>query len=544
MTEEAKVTSTKSISRIWIIPILVVVVGGWMVYQQWKNQGPLITIELQSATGIEVNKTPIKVRDLDVGQVKKITLKPNLDGVLVTARIDANASHLLTDKSEFWVVAPRISFSEVSGLNTLLSGSYIAMVANDSGKEQLNFIALERPPVTPAGTPGLHVILQSDDEFAYKPGDPIIYKGFKVGEFKDAVFNIEERVVYYDAFIEAPYHKLVTENTRFWDVSGVKLKLESSGVKMETGSLETLLANGITFGVPEGVQIGEQVVENAFFTIYGDIATASNARYKLTAEYVLLVDESVRGLTVGAPVEYRGIEIGNVTAINSFPAVEGNILERDYPIPVIINIYPGKVRQPDTEEGLNAIKQTIRNWLRKDLRATLRMGNVLTGGLFVDLQHVSKPDDSDEIAVLNGYEVIPTVSNEFTQITQKADAILDKINQLPLGDMVSNVLLAVEDMKLAAQSVETASDDFDLLIENVDTELLNTNLNQVLISLDSLLKNYSEGGLSQSEIKETVDTMQDTMRNLQPLLLKLNQSPNSLIFTDSNSSGIEPKAKN
>jgi len=544
MTEEAKVTSTKSISRIWIIPILVVVVGGWMVYQQWKNQGPLITIELQSATGIEVNKTPIKVRDLDVGQVKKITLKPNLDGVLVTARIDANASHLLTDKSEFWVVAPRISFSEVSGLNTLLSGSYIAMAANDSGKEQLNFIALERPPVTPAGTPGLHVILQSDDEFAYKPGDPIIYKGFKVGEFKDAVFNIEERVVYYDAFIEAPYHKLVTENTRFWDVSGVKLKLESSGVKMETGSLETLLANGITFGVPEGVQIGEQVVENAFFTIYGDIATASNARYKLTAEYVLLVDESVRGLTVGAPVEYRGIEIGNVTAINSFPAVEGNMLERDYPIPVIINIYPGKVRQPDTEEGLNAIKQTIRNWLRKDLRATLRMGNVLTGGLFVDLQHVSKPDDSDEIAVLNGYEVIPTVSNEFTQITQKADAILDKINQLPLGDMVSNVLLAVEDMKLAAQSVETASDDFDLLIENVDTELLNTNLNQVLISLDSLLKNYSEGGLSQSEIKETVDTMQDTMRNLQPLLLKLNQSPNSLIFTDSNSSGIEPKAKN
>ena len=190
MTEEAKVTSTKSISRIWIIPILVVVVGGWMVYQQWKNQGPLITIELQSATGIEVNKTPIKVRDLDVGQVKKITLKPDLDGVLVTARIDANASHLLTDKSDFWVVAPRISFSEVSGLNTLLSGSYIAMAANDSGKEQLNFIALERPPVTPAGTPGLHVILQSDDEFAYKPGDPIIYKGFKVGEWEDAVFNI------------------------------------------------------------------------------------------------------------------------------------------------------------------------------------------------------------------------------------------------------------------------------------------------------------------------------------------------------------------
>ena len=190
-------------------------------------------------------------------------------------------------------------------------------------------------------------------------------------------------MVYYDAFIEAPYHKLITVNTRFWDVSGIKLQLESSGVSVETGSLETLLANGITFGIPEGVPKGERVVENAFFTIFEDGSAASDARYKVAAEYLLLIDESVRGLTVGAPVEYRGIEIGNVTGINSLPAVEGNILEQDYPITVLINIYPGKARQPDTEEGLRAIKQTLRNWLERDLRATLRMGNVLTGGLYV-----------------------------------------------------------------------------------------------------------------------------------------------------------------
>ena len=543
MIEEAKVKPTTSISRIWIIPILVVIIGGWMVYYQWKNQGPLITIELQSAEGIEINKTPIKVKDLDVGQVKKITLKPDLNGVLVTARIDASAAHLLTENTNFWVVAPRISFSEVSGLSTLLSGSYIAMSAEDNGEEQFHFVALERPPSTPPGTPGLHLTLKSDDEFAYKPGDPIIYKGFKVGEFEDAEFNIEERVVYYNAFIEAPYHKLITENTRFWDVSGVKLLLESSGVKMETGSLETLLANGITFGIPDGVAPGNQVVDDAYFTIFEDKTTASNARYKLAAEYLLLIDESVRGLTVGAPVEYRGIEIGNVTAINSFPAEEGNILEQGYPIPVLINIYPGKVRQPDTQQGLHAIQQTMRNWLHRDLRATLRMGNVLTGGLYVDLQHVANPDDSSEIAVINGYEVIPTVSNEFTQITQKVDAILDKFNQLPLTEMISSIQEAVEDMQSAADSVETASNDFDLLIADVDAKQLNDNLNHALISLDHLLKNYSDGGLSPAEIKETVDAMQDTLRNIQPLLLKLNQSPNSLIFTDNSGSGIEPKAK-
>lgn len=548
MTQEvsmnkAEVKPTSSISRIWLIPILVLVIGGWMVYYQWKNQGPLITIELHSATGIEVNKTPIKVRDLDIGQVKKITLKPDLDGVLVTARIDASAAHLLNENADFWVVAPRISFSEVSGLNTLLSGSYIAMSAHDKGAEKLHFKALERPPVTPQGTPGLHVMLRSDDEFAYKPGDPIIYKGFKVGEFEDATFNIEERVVYYSAFIKAPYHKLITQNTRFWDVSGVKLLLESSGVSVQTGSLETLLANGITFGVPDGVSTGEQVLDDAFFDIYEDDASASNARFKVAAEYLLLIDESVRGLTVGAPVEYRGIEIGSVTAINSITAIEGNILERDYPIPVLISVYPGKARQPDTQEGLQAIKQTFKNWIERDLRASLRMGNILTGGLYVDLQHIPDPKGTTRVKTVNGYDVIPTVSNEFTQLTQKADAILDKINQLPLKEMVENIQLAVEDMKLAAESVETASNDFDLLIADVDAKALNNNLNQVLLSLDSLLKNYSEGGFNQAEIKETVDALQDTMRSMQPLLLKLNQAPNSLIFSNDKQADIQPKAK-
>lgn len=544
MTEDARIASTSRISKIWLVPLAAVVIGAWMVFYQWSNQGPLITIELPSATGIEVNKTPIKVRDLEVGQVKKITLNPDLDGVLVEARIDASAAHLLTEKTDFWVVAPRISFSEVSGLNTLLSGSYIAMSADDSGAEQFNFIALNRPPVTPSGTPGLHVTLKSDDQFAYKSGDPIIYKGFKVGEFEDAVFDINDRVVYYDAFIEAPYHRLITNNTRFWNVSGVRFRLESSGITVETGSLETLLANGITFGIPEGVPAGEKVSENANFTIFEDASAASNARYKIAATYILMIEESVRGLKVGAPVEYRGLEIGQVDAINAINTtnnVRGNVLQEDYPIPVLISIYPGKVHQQDNEEGLAVVKATMSNWLTSDLRASLRMGNILTGGLYVDLQHIEGVDPVP-LRQINGIDVIPTVSNEFTQLTQKADAILDKINALPLTDMVGQVADAVEQMKVAAESVETASDDFDTLIADVDANALNQNLNQVLKSLDRLVNNYSEGGLSQQEIKQTVDAMQETMRNLQPLLLQLNQAPNSLIFSDNRDKDVQPKA--
>ena len=391
MTDEAKIKSTTHVSKVWLIPIIAIITGGWMVWYQWKNQGPLITIELKSASGIEINKTPVKVRDLEVGQVKKIELKPDLDGVLVTARIDASAERLLTENTDFWVVAPRISFSEVSGLNTLLSGSYIAMSADDSGRSKFDFVALERPPATPPGTPGLHLTLKSNDKFAYKPGDPIIYKGFKVGEFEEAEFNIEERVVYYSAFIQAPYHKLITQNTRFWNVSGVKLHLKSSGVKVETGSLETLLANGVTFGIPKGASSGGQVDENASFIIFSDDAAASNARYKLYASYVLLIDETVRGLTEGAPVEYRGIEVGEVAQINPANLIDGNILDQNYPIPVLIRIYPGKVRQQDTQESLQAVKDTMHEWIGKDLRATLRMGNVLTADFMSIYNMTSMP---------------------------------------------------------------------------------------------------------------------------------------------------------
>lgn len=542
MSESAKIKSTRRISRIWLIPILVVIVGGWMVYTQWKNQGPLITIELKTASGIEANKTTIKVRDFDVGLVKKIELKPDLDGVLVTARMEASAERLLTEDTQFWVVAPRISFSEVSGLNTLLSGSYIAMTGNATGAGQRNFIALERPPATPPGTPGVHLTLKSDDQFAFKAGDPIIYKGFKVGEFEDAEFNIAERVVYYSAFIESPYHKLITKNTRFWNISGVKLQLRSGGVKVETGSLETLLANGVTFGIPKGIVPGELVKEDATFMVYSGETAASNARYKLSAEYLLLIDETVRGLTEGAPVEYRGIEIGEVVKINADYQIEGNILDEDHPIPVLINIYPGKVKQQDSLVGLQKVKNTVTSWIERDLRATLRMGNVLTGGLYVDLHH-AKNITPARVEAVNGIEVIPTASNEFTQITQKADAILDKINQLPLNDMVADVRGAVIDMQSAAVSLEETSADFDKTLEDIDTKALNKNLNQVLTDVSGLLKNYSEGGLSSSEIKDTVDALQDTLRSIQPVLLQLNQTPNSFIFSGNRQQELQPQAK-
>ncbi|NVK57990.1 MAG: intermembrane transport protein PqiB [Alteromonadaceae bacterium] len=543
MTDSATIKSTTRISKVWIIPIIALLVAGWMVYYQWHNQGPLITIDMSSANGIEINKTPIKVRDLEVGKVKKIELKPDLNGVRITARVEKSAAHLLNENTRFWVVAPRVSFSEVSGLNTLLSGSFIAMTAESGTREQEHFDALERPPVTPPGTPGLHVILSSDtDDLTYKPGDAIIYKGFKVGEFEEVNFDVEHGLIDYRAFIRAPYHKLVDQNTRFWNVSGVKFQLASNGVTIQAGSLETLLANGITFGNPQGDLNGTPIDDDSRFIIYTDYNAAADERFRYSAQYILLIKESVRGLTKGAPVEYRGLQIGKVAAINYNDIEVGSLLDDEYPIPVLINIYPGKARLADSEEGLAFLRQRFERWINKNLRATLRMGNILTGGLYVDLQHVADPLPADQLAI-KGYAIIPTVSSEFTQLTQKADAILDKINALPLETLITDITEVVATLNDAAESVNTASDNFDASIAELDTKALNQQIQQSLKAFEKLLQHYSEGGLSKSEIADTVNALQETLRAIQPLLIQLNKTPNGLIFSDNADIDIQPKAR-
>lgn len=158
--------------------------------------------------------------------------KFDFEGVLVMVRIDVNVVYLFIENIEFWVVVFCISFLEVFGFNMFLLGSYIVMLVDDIGKEKLYFVVLECFLVILLGIFGFYFILKSDDEFVYKSGDFIIYKGFKVGEFEDVVFNIEECVVYYDVFIEVLYYKLIIENICFWDVSGVKFLFEFSGVKM------------------------------------------------------------------------------------------------------------------------------------------------------------------------------------------------------------------------------------------------------------------------------------------------------------------------
>lgn len=537
--EPADITNVKSISKIWLVPIVAICMGAWMFYHQWSNQGPLINIVFENASGLEVGKTKIKMHNVDVGEVKTIALTEDLQKVLVTARMSANSEGLLRESTEFWAVNPRISLNGISGLNTLVSGTYINMSTNLEGPSSRDFVALSAPPITPSGTPGLHVTLNSDAEFAFKEGDPVIYKGLKVGEFESIYFNFEERVVYYNTFIQAPYHKLITTNTKFWNTSGVEMDIGANGFKVKSSSIETLITNGVAFGVPEGMPQGNRVSERSYFNIHDSYDSAAEERYKESAKFVILVEDTVRGLHVGAPVEYRGIKVGKVLDINPPNANQQKWLDAGVAIPVVIGIQPGRVEQTDDDIGIEFINRQITTWVENGFRASLQTGNLLTGALFVNLeQYANVP--SVEMEKFQDYPVIPSISNEFSQITEKVSAILDNINDMDLIQLSEAANRMMDDISASANSMNSTADDFAGTLKQMEEQQVSAKLANALEGIAELTSGFSSGSRTNNEINETLDTLQQRLRELQPLLLELNQAPNSLIFDKAPKPYLQP----
>ena len=243
----ANLNQKEQFSSIWLIPLIALLIGGWMVYQHWSTQGPVVTLNFATATGIEAGKTRVKALSVDIGKVESVELNRARDGVVVKARLSKSAEPLLNTDSQFWVVRPRIGTEGISGLDTLLSGAYIQLEPGNSKEITYRFSGLESAPVTPPNTPGLRLTLMNDSGGTLYVGDPISYRGFNVGRVEATEFDAETRTGRYQVFINAPFDKLVNSNSRFWSSSGINLDLSAEGVQLQTDSLATLLSGGVSF---------------------------------------------------------------------------------------------------------------------------------------------------------------------------------------------------------------------------------------------------------------------------------------------------------
>ncbi len=536
----AEIKGIRSISIIWLVPVVAILIGAWMIYWQISNQGPSIVIYFKNGNGIVAGKTKIKVKNVEVGLVKELELNDDLSGVIVNAVIQNNDADLLMKDTEFWVVKPRIGKGGVTGLGTLLSGAYIELSPGVSAVRKYKFTGLENEPVTAAGTPGLHITLASKGYHALHVGDPILFRGINVGRIEYVYFNTTERIVYYDAFIESPYDKLVTKNIKFWEVNGIEMNVSAKGVHIQSGTLETMISGGVTFDVPDNMQPGKIVTKREVFTIFPNKDAIYKSRYKYGLHYILLFKDSIRGLNPGAPVEYKGIKVGNVTRTDvAYPEIV-HLLDRDTLIPVMIAIEPLDLGYKNRKNVLQARRAMIK-LLKQGLHGSIVTGNFLTGSKYIELKYGKGMIGA--LKHFSGYLVIPTRQGRFGQIIKKMGKLVNKLYNLPLETVANNTGKTLQQVTATLKAFENTAKQLDTLLKQTTDENLVANIKSTLKNIKRLSAEFSTGSLTHQALQNTLSAMQDSLVELKPLLLRLNQQPNSLIFGQRKAKDIEPKGK-
>lgn len=535
---EALVSTRKRIPAIWIVPIVAVVLGLWMVYYTISTEGPSITIRFNTADGIEAGKTKVKSRNVELGVVESVTLTEDLENVIVTAKIEREAEDLLRSDSQFWVVRARIGVGGISGLGTLLSGGYIELDPGTADDEERDFIGLEEPPVTKSGTAGIKFTLLSARAGSVDTGDPVLHRGFTVGRIESTEFDLATERMRYEVFVYAPYDELVRTDSRFWNASGLSISVTAEGISVGTGSLETLLTGGVEFASHESFEQSLPIETGAVFTLFPDQRTALEEPFEQSVQYVVAFDQSVKGLAPGASVELRGIPIGRVLRI----MLHERALQpqRDQSIPVLIKLEPGRMRLNDDESGVARLRDGVKQAVDEHLFATLQTSNLLTGRLVVAFDFYPE-EPAGELGEFNGIPTLPTKSTGLAQIEQKIASILDQIQAMPLTNIGNSADNALVEFSATMKSTRSALERIEALLAKEDTQEIPGSVNDALAELQRTLNSFSDGSPMYERINRTLVELNQTLKSVDELARTLEDQPSSLIFSIPREPDPEPR---
>lgn len=542
---------TRRLSLVWIIPLVAVVLGGWLVFRHLQSQGPLIEVQFGTADGIVAGKTEVRSRSVKVGMVEDVRLADDLKGVVVKIRLDPKAAGLARLDTLFWVVRPRVSGASISGLGTIISGAYIELDPGSSEDTVRSYVGLEEPPVTPSGVPGLRLNLLAADRGQAGVGSPVLYEGNEVGTIERRRFNAKTKEVELRAFIYKEYSSLVTENVRFWHESGVEVTAGAEGFKLKLPSIETLLAGGIAFGLPEGIEAGAKAQDDSNYVLYGTQERAAESVFRSGGEFLLLFDQSVRGLVEGAKVEFRGLQVGRVAGI-SF--LYGDKAESRR-VPVLVQLNQAMIEKQFSPSMRDEGGEGMARAIGEGLRGSLRPANLLTGQLYVDL------DFYDDIPVtpivqIGDYAVLPTVETGLARLEEQIAAVLNKLEALPLQESLAKIDGAVEQSTRTLEAAEKAFGRSETAIaevrdslravrkvlENPEFSKLPGEVRETLVALRGSLEGVGPKSSLYGDLRRTMDELRGAARSIERVAQTIEEKPNSLVFGKGLKREVIPRA--
>jgi len=532
----AVVRRSRRWSTVWIVPLVAMALAGWLVFQHYSAQGTLVHVRFETAESITAGKTEVRCRSVRVGFVELVELSKDLLSVTTSIRIDPGSENLLRPGTRFWVVRPRVSASNISGLGTLVTGAYIEMDPGEGENEVHHFDGLEAPPVTGTSVPGLRLTLIAEDAGSLVAGSPIYFKGFEVGRVELRTFDLKDQRTRFDVFIREEYAGLVREGTCFWNTSGVDISAGAQGFKVRTPSLQAMVSGGATFAVPEDMPAGELATSGAVYPLYPDEDAAKNSIFRPTRRCLLFFDQSVRGLNKGAPVEFRGIRLGRVVDISLKYSGEG-----DTRVPVLIEVDLSVLR--NASESKVKEDSLLSDAVSKGLRARLGTGSLLTGALFIDFDFI-KDAPPAEMARIDEFDVLPTHSSGLVQMEAKVTAILDKIEALKLDETLAKFGNAADEIAVTVAEAKGAIAEAEKLLAKEETQGLTAEMDHTLREVRSSVTSLGPTGSVQGDLRRTLDELRAATRAFRILSDNVAEKPNSLIFGREKKGNPLPKAKN
>ena len=504
-------------SLVWVIPLIAALIGIALVVKSVVDRGPTISILFNSAEGLEPGKTKVKYKDVDIGEVKTIKLINNHTQVEVVVQLTKEAEDFAVKDTRFWVVRPRVGTSGVSGLNTLLSGAYIGVDAGHSQETQRLYTGLETPPPVTGDQRGHRFTLRGESLGSIDIGSPVYYRRVQVGQVVGFALDKEGTGVTIQVFVSAPYDQYVGSNSRWWHASGVDLRLDSSGFTLNTQSLATVITGGLAFQSPPGQLVGQPAADNATFRLGADEADAMREPDGPAVRVVMNFNQSLRGLAVGAQVDFRGIVLGQVTAIG----VEYDPKARNFTMPVTMNLYPDRLskRAGGTvpAAGTPASRDLLQRLVQHGLRGQLRTGNLITSQLYVALDLFPKVPPAT-IDVSRDPVEIPTIPNTLDELQLQVADIAKKLDKIPFDEIGTNL----------NSSLKNADQLFSRLNTEVVPEARDT-LSAAKHTFSSAEATLQQDSPLQSDVHQALQELTRTLQSLNALSDYLERHPESLL---------------
>lgn len=536
----------RRLSLVWLIPIVATLLAGFLLWRSWSQQGPTIDITFRTAEGIEVGKTKVKLRAVDIGTVSAVHFSPDRQHVIVQVAMTREAEEELTDKARFWMVKPRITAGSISGLDTLLSGSYIAIdPGGKGGKRQLKFVGLEIPPVVASDEPGRTFLLHAARLGSIGAGSPLFYHGLTVGEVQGYDLGEMADSVTLHVFVRQPFDQYVREGSRFWNASGVTLQTGADGLKLRVESLQAVLSGAIAFDTPPEVAGTSVAKDSQDFPLFEDEDAAKAAGFSKQVKMVSFFRGSVRGLVVGSPVELFGIRIGSVEDIR----LHFDRTTMELGVAVHFAVQPERFTVENAPQNRD-MQQVARTLLALGMRSQLKSTNLLTGQMAVALDFFPEAPKSS-LEMQGDVLVMPSQGGDMASITRSVSDVADRLSRLPLDEIgkallgtlqSANSLVASPELKASLQSVAASAASLQTMLKKLDEGLspalrrlpeLTASLQQATDRAGKAMTSINDGYGNNSDFHRSLDRllsqMTDMTRSVRLLADYLDEHPEALV---------------